>query len=150
MELLVSRTQEMLKSQQPPMEKMPGHWLLARMGKRVGFDPLYDYRLTPTISDAELDRLVPDLDADILVVGHTHLPLLRQRRSLQIVDPGSVGQPSDGDRRASCAIWEDGDIHFARMDYHQRPALDAIDGLPCLLPEQRATLSSILSHGRST
>jgi len=28
-------TQEALPPQEPPVEKMPGHWLLARMGKRV-------------------------------------------------------------------------------------------------------------------
>jgi putative phosphoesterase len=113
-------------------------------------DPLYDYRIKPSISDAELANFVGGVDADVLVVGHTHLPLARKHGPLQIINPGSVGQPLDDDPRAAYAIWNDGGVQLLRTAYDQKPALDAIRRLPCLTPEQRATLSKILLYGRST
>ncbi len=62
-------------------------------------DPLYDYRMTPGASDKLLDELTQGVKADVLLAGHTHLPLLRKHRDLTIVNPGSVGQPLDGDPR---------------------------------------------------
>ncbi|MBN1489077.1 MAG: metallophosphoesterase family protein [Phycisphaerae bacterium] len=40
----------------------------------------------------------------MLVVGHTHFPLVRHQGTLRIVTPGSLGQPLDGDVRAPCAM----------------------------------------------
>jgi putative phosphoesterase len=110
-------------------------------------DPLYDYRLTPAISDDLLDKLLATVDADVLVVGHTHLPLLRCRRKLQIVNPGSVGQPLDGDPRAAYALWEDGSTKLCRIAYDLRPALDALAKLPIPRPF-RESLQEVLRQGR--
>ena len=33
------------------------------------------------------------------------------------MNPGSVGAPLDGDRRAAWALYEDGEIHFRRTEY---------------------------------
>jgi putative phosphoesterase len=113
------------------------------------FHPLYDYRLTPSISDAELDAVIAGLSADFLVVGHTHLPLLRKRHTICVVNPGSVGQSLDGDPRASYAIWEDGEIHLEKIAYDQRPMINAIHALHCLSEDQRDQLSNILVRGTS-
>lgn len=113
------------------------------------FGPLYDYRLTPQISDAELDAMLAGMNADVLVVGHTHLPLIRQRHTVCVVNPGSVGQPLDGDPRAAYAIYEDGQIRLERAAYEQRPILDAIDHLPCLNDDQRNTLKQIIVRGKT-
>ncbi len=40
----------------------------------------------------------------ILVLGHTHIPFVKRFSSGLIVNPGSVGQPRDGDPRASYSI----------------------------------------------
>jgi putative phosphoesterase len=53
---------------------------------------------------AELERL----DADVLLVGHSHVPFIRRIGGKVIVNPGSVGQPRSGDARASYAVWDDG------------------------------------------
>ncbi len=41
---------------------------------------------------------------DILVLGHTHVPFVKIFDRGVIINPGSVGQPRDGDPRASYAI----------------------------------------------
>ncbi|MBI4581666.1 MAG: metallophosphoesterase family protein [Planctomycetes bacterium] len=62
-------------------------------------NPLHDYRLTPKGCDAILDEVAGNVQADVLVVGHTHFPMIRRHGDLQIVNPGSLGQPLDGDVR---------------------------------------------------
>jgi putative phosphoesterase len=44
------------------------------------------------------------LPADVVVLGHTHRPFVRDVAGVRIVNPGSVGQPRDGDPRASAAL----------------------------------------------
>ncbi len=75
-------------------------------------NPLYGY-LYPNL-DYELVRLYltpstmavrPRLvEADYVVVGHTHIVLDMRVNSIRVINPGSVGQPRDGDNRASYAI----------------------------------------------
>jgi predicted phosphodiesterase len=93
-------------------------------------EPLYDYRLTPELRDAMLDKVIGHLEADILIVGHTHLPMLRCYGKLCIVNPGSMGQPLDGDPRAAYAIWEDGRVTLGRSEYDLAAPLDALGRLP--------------------
>ena len=54
--------------------------------------------------DAWFTHLLDLAEADILVMGHTHLPFVRRIGDRLVVNPGSVGQPRDGDPRSSCAI----------------------------------------------
>lgn len=44
------------------------------------------------------------VDADVIVLGHTHRPMLKRVRSKLIINPGSCGQPRNGTAAASCAI----------------------------------------------
>jgi len=59
-------------------------------------------------------------------VGHTHFPLIRRHGSLQIVNPGSLGQPLDGEVRAPYVLWEDGVINAQRVQYDLQPTLGAL------------------------
>jgi putative phosphoesterase len=112
-------------------------------------DPLYDYRLTPSASEGLLDELTQGVKADVLLVGHTHLPLLRKHRDLTIVNPGSVGQPLDGDPRAAYAVWDDGEITLRRVEYDRTAAIDALARLP-LDHKLIADLQNTLSRGSIT
>ncbi len=42
--------------------------------------------------------------ADLILVGHTHIPYEVKRDGVWVVNPGSVGMPKDGDPRASYGI----------------------------------------------
>jgi putative phosphoesterase len=110
----------------------------------TSLDPLYDYRLTPNASEGLLDELTQGVKADVLLVGHTHLPLLRKHRELTIVNPGSVGQPLDGDPRAAYAVWDDGEITLRRAEYDRTTVIDALARLPLnhkLIEDLQNTLS---------
>lgn len=50
--------------------------------------------------------------------GHTHRAVVRQiRKGLLYCNPGSVGQPRDGDNRASYALYDDVQCHIVRVPY---------------------------------
>ncbi|MGC8559434.1 MAG: metallophosphoesterase family protein [Phycisphaerae bacterium] len=89
-------------------------------------DPLYDYRLTPDADFYLLNELVGSCRAEFVCLGHTHYPLVRQYRGMTILNPGSVGQPLDGDPRASYAIWDDGKITLHRVTYPYRQMITTL------------------------
>jgi len=78
---------------------------------------LYDYHIVPDASEEFLREQIEGIDTDFILLGHTHLPMMRMIGKTTIVNPGSVGQPRHGDPRASYVIWEDGAIRFARVPY---------------------------------
>jgi putative phosphoesterase len=77
-------------------------------------DPLYG-RLSPD-ADAWIDEL-ESVDADVLLVGHSHMPFIRSIGTKTIVNPGSIGMPRSRDLRSSYVVWEDGrfDLRFFPM-----------------------------------
>lgn len=116
----------------------PLHWELldARRLKYLGRLPVTAYFRTPqetlylvhaTPRDAMDEYLGADADAwrqrlagieaDFVCVGHSHVPFHLDLGSMQVVNPGSVGQPRDGDWRASYAIIEDGQVSLHRTEY---------------------------------
>jgi len=54
----------------------------------------------------------------LLVFGHTHLPFARRAGDVQLINPGSVGMPLDGDQRAAWAVvGDDGRVEHRRVAY---------------------------------
>lgn len=49
--------------------------------------------------------------------GHTHLPCKIELGEKLYCNPGSVGQPRDGDPRASFALFDNGQVHLRRVIY---------------------------------
>jgi|SoiMethySBSTD1v2_1073268.scaffolds.fasta_scaffold770900_2 putative phosphoesterase len=64
------------------------------------------------------ERFAP-LEADLVVLGHTHRPFVRDVGPVRLVNPGSVGQPRDGDPRASTAVVDlpGRDVELRRVPY---------------------------------
>jgi putative phosphoesterase len=77
---------------------------------------MYRY-LTPGVTDIELGVEFAGVFADVVFCGHTHFPMIRKVGSKLFVNPGSVGQPRDGDPRASYAVWDDGVVKLRRAKY---------------------------------
>jgi len=87
------------------LERLPKSWWSSRDGTRVAMfhgSPRADMdALLPEVVDAaRAVHLLDRADADILVVGHTHLPMLMQVGARMIVNPGSLrrGMHRVGDR----------------------------------------------------
>lgn len=77
-------------------------------------DPMDEY-LTDD-AEAWAARL-ESLDADYVCVGHTHIPFHLDLGRTQVINPGSVGQPRDGDPRCSYAVLENGRVEIRRVEY---------------------------------
>ncbi len=75
-----------------------------------------DFYIFP--EDVSEDLLKYD-NADILILGHTHVPFIKKYEERVIINPGSVGQPRDGDPRASYALidLENKLYEIKRVDY---------------------------------
>ena len=50
--------------------------------------------------------------------GHTHIPIIQDYGNKMYCNPGSVGQPRDGDNRASFATWDGFKFEIHRVDYN--------------------------------
>ncbi len=77
---------------------------------------------------------------DLLILGHTHVPYVKDFGSTMAVNPGSVGQPRDGDPKASFAVLDTDrrSCIVKRIGYDIDEASNAIlaVGLPEFLAER--------------
>ena len=108
------------------------------------------FRYLPISAGAERWRTEVEraLQPDFLFVGHTHVPgKLRVGKTL-VVNPGSVGQPKDGDPRAAYPVWDDGTITLRRAAYDVEETVRAYP-TPPFLPDDVATLAHVLRTGGS-
>lgn len=83
------------------------------------------------------DELLAIAGARLLVLGHTHIPYMVQFPNGHIINPGSVGQPRDGDPRASYMILDSSEWTFTliRVAYDHRSVMESVreNGLPEML-----------------
>ena len=107
---------------------------------------LYDYHIIPDASDEALTEAIEGIEADFILLGHTHLPMLRTIGKTTIINPGSIGQPRHGDSRASYAIWEDGETNFYRGIYDVDQTIALLEQAPLPSPVI-SQLSTILRTG---
>jgi predicted phosphodiesterase len=106
---------------------------------------LYRY-LTPGITDIELAGELDGILADVVFCGHTHFPMIRKVDSKLFVNPGSVGQPRDGDPRACYAVWDDGVIKLRRTKYAVAKTIEKLRACP-LPPQMADQLALVLQTG---
>lgn len=83
-------------------------------------DPMDEYLIDdPAAWAARLQGF----DVDFVCVGHSHVQFQLEIGGMRVVNPGSVGQPRDGDPRCAYAIIEDGEVRFGRVEYDIEAAL---------------------------
>lgn len=73
-------------------------------------DPLDEY-VTPS------SAYFADLPGRVFASGHTHVPCIWEGAGKLYCNPGSVGQPRDGDARAAFAIWDGAAFALLRCAY---------------------------------
>ena len=106
-------------------------------------DPRYRYLANDAAGWA---RELSGVDADLLLVGHTHLPFVLEINGQRVVNPGSVGQPKDGDPRAAYAILEDGRVTLQRIAYAVDRTIEGLAGL-ALADDVMTPLAQLLRTG---
>ena len=106
-------------------------------------DPLFKY--CPGVADLWRPEM-SDVTADVLLVGHTHVPFVINFGRQMVVNPGSVGQPKQGEAKASCAVWEDGRIELRSYPYPVTETVRKVNAMP--VPDEiRRDLVEVLLTG---
>jgi len=86
------------------------------------------------------ESMLTSAGSDILILGHTHIPYMKKFGSSLILNPGSIGQPRDGDPKGSLAVIDTATriSSIIRFDYDIEAAWSAIvsAGLPDYLGER--------------
>jgi predicted phosphodiesterase len=87
----------------------------------VHASPVADTRSFLPQPERDEPELLAGVEEPRLVFGHTHLPFRRISTTggIELVNPGSVGMPLDGDQRAAYAL-----VHPDRRVEHRRVAYD--------------------------
>jgi diadenosine tetraphosphatase ApaH/serine/threonine PP2A family protein phosphatase len=96
----------------------------------------------PEPQDTDAERLM-GVEAERVVFGHTHLAFQRGGPGgIELVNPGSVGMPLDGDHRAAYAVvHEDGRVEQRRVEYDWRASVAAVREQVGELPARRMELA---------
>lgn len=102
-------------------------------------DPINEY-IFPSTPDSTLKSFLESENVDILIMGHTHIPFIKKFEDKLIFNPGSVGQPRDGDNRASFAFLDvpTKEVKIYRIKYDIDKVVTAIgdEKLPSFLGER--------------
>ena len=106
-------------------------------------DPLYGY--CPEESDEWVEEL-EQVNADVLLVGHTHTPFIRKIGKKIVVNPGSLGQPKTGKPDACYAIWENGDFQLKSFPYAVDKTVERLKALAFPLDVEK-DLITVLQTG---
>jgi len=102
-------------------------------------DPFHG-KITQQTTDDVLREELRRSKSNILVIGHTHIPLVKRLDNSLIINPGSVGQPRDNQALASYAILdtEVNSVNIVRLKYDIEKASKKIisAGLPKYLADR--------------
>jgi predicted phosphodiesterase len=108
---------------------------LAALPEHVTLDGTFYCHASP-VSDMESftpmpaageDELLGGVQERRVVFGHTHLQFRRTRADVELINPGSVGMPLDGDRRAAYAlVFDHGGVELRRVPYDVESAVAAL------------------------
>ena len=82
--------------------------------------PLMEY-VYPSEAWMRAEEFFEATGAGLLIMGHTHVPFIHRSGARVLLNPGSVGQPRDGDPRASYMLvdLDDGgmEVKHKRVEY---------------------------------
>ncbi|MHA2203001.1 MAG: metallophosphoesterase family protein [Candidatus Hodarchaeales archaeon] len=86
--------------------------------------PLAAYIYPNTREQEDLFQYMINVEVDILILGHTHVPFIRKKaanddKELLMLNPGAIGQPRDNDPKASYAVIDvqNMEAEIRRVDY---------------------------------
>ena len=106
------------------------------------FEP-HEWKYIFTDADAQIE--LSSFEEKVCLIGHTHVPVIFRRKVSdsevrELINVGSVGQPRDGDNRASFGIIDTGNFTYEnlRIEYDYQMAANKIiaAGLPAFLAER--------------
>jgi predicted phosphodiesterase len=87
--------------------------------------------IQPTHSDDQLERRLAGCEADLVLVGHTHIPLDRQVGKRRVINLGSISNPVTPGLQATYALLDANEqsysIQLREVDYDHEAVIKAIE-----------------------
>jgi predicted phosphodiesterase len=88
------------------------------------------------------EELLGGVEARRVVAGHIHVAFRRAGPGgIELLNPGSVGMPWDGDHRAAYAVIDDDHVEQRRVDYDWQTSVAAVRDWVGELPARRMELA---------
>jgi putative phosphoesterase len=99
-------------------------------------DPINDY----VFPDYPLERIVDAIDSEVVSMGHTHVPFIKEVKGCSMINCGSVGQPRDHNPDACYVVFniENKNARVFRVKYDVKTTVEKIidSGLPPFLAQR--------------
>jgi putative phosphoesterase len=93
-----------------------------------------DEHIYPDSPTERLEEIALKADADVIITGHSHMPMKREVAGVIFMNPGSVGRPVDGDTKAQYAVlsFDPIRIEFRKVEFDVEAVANAMrkKGLP--------------------
>ena len=83
--------------------------------------------LMPDTPVSEAAAMLAGVGQHTLLCGHVHIQYRRPVAGHELINPGSVGMPLDGDLRAAWAIISDGRVELRRTAYDVEAVADRVE-----------------------
>jgi putative phosphoesterase len=93
-------------------------------------DPMYGAANLLFASQSALREMVAGVEADVILMGNTHLPAIRQLDKMVLVNPGSLGQPRYGVPDPTYAVWEGGQVTIRHLHISHERTIQKLALLP--------------------
>jgi putative phosphoesterase len=129
---------ELAKSCENYLRSLPRSVRLDMAGKKLlmvhGSPDSIEEHIYPDTSEKRLKELARTANADVVIMGHTHLQMVREADGVSFINPGSVGRPDDGNPQTAYAVLISNllSVELIRLDYDVDATADALrkKGLP--------------------
>jgi putative phosphoesterase len=92
------------------------------------------------------DRIV-GLDADFILLGHTHVQGMQTLGAITVVNPGSVGLARDRQGEACYAVFQDGQMRLKRIPYDVERTIAAMRAAPLPIQVMEGLASVMRANG---
>lgn len=81
-------------------------------------------RVTPYLypQDRRQMQRLAELPADVVILGHTHVPFAHREGRVLIMNPGSCAEPRDGSNEQSCAVLDSATLEIDFRRFRLAPA----------------------------
>jgi len=129
---------ELAKSCKTYLLWLPRSIMLDMAGRKLlmvhGSPDSIDEHIYPDTPEKRLREFARTVDADVVIMGHSHLQFSRTVDGVSFINPGSVGRPDDGNPKTAYAVISSNpfSVELVRLDYDVKAAADALrkKGLP--------------------
>lgn len=126
---LVDRSDVKFLASMPTLDWFEWQGKHFRMAHATPFGDLFEY-----LSPERWGERIQELDADFVLLGHTHVQGMRNFGKTTVVNPGSVGLARDTPGLACYAVLEEGQVRLMRIAYDVSRTVAALRKAP--LPKE--------------